>query len=115
MELAESLGLPVDAINQAAAFFVEKCGYESSDLLVLKKGKHATIFRPSVNLFWRLKLGRLSESDALDCQHYLAYCAGQGDAVDRTKLKTDLARRLKQGGSAERVTRLKSLQKIAGP
>lgn len=56
MELAEKLGLGVETINQAAAFFVHKAGYKKADLLTLYKGKSATIYRPSILLYWRLKL-----------------------------------------------------------
>jgi hypothetical protein len=111
MDVADSLGLPVDAINQAAAFFVEKAGYKKSDLIPLKKGKHCKIYRPSVLLFWRLKLARLSEADALDCQHYLAYCRGQEDDVEVSALSQEIARRLKLGGSPEYVSHLENLRK----
>src|SRR5438552_100562 len=66
MALAESLGLPVETINQAAAFFLKKIGFQEADLLPLHKGKNATIFRPSIELYLRLKIPRLSASDLLD-------------------------------------------------
>lgn len=87
MELADKLGLGVEVINQAAAFFLHKAGFKDTDLIPLQKGKSATIFRPSVMLYWKLKLARLTESDALDCQHYLSYCRGQKDKVDIKLLK----------------------------
>ncbi|MGE4133904.1 MAG: hypothetical protein AB7F86_19870 [Bdellovibrionales bacterium] len=95
MELAESIGLPVDSINQAAAYFLKKVGHTKKDLILLRKGKSANIYRPSVELYWRLKLGRLSETDALDCQHYLQYASGQGDEIDFKKLTKSIRESLK--------------------
>ncbi len=107
MELAESLGLAVESVNQAAAFFLKKTGYMLEDLLVLHKGKQATIFRPSLALYWKLKAGRLTESDFEDCRHYLRYCRGQNDVEDRAGLKAWLAREAKiAGGRAPRLLKL---------
>lgn len=97
MELAESLGLSVETINQAAKYFVEKVGYEKEDLIPLVSGKKATIFRPSISLYWKLKVGRLSETDLIDCQHYLGYCRGQNDKIDEGNL-------LKILNNAEKIT-----------
>src|ERR1039457_2214833 len=51
MEIAENLDLGVESINQAAAYFLKKCGYKKEDLISLHKGKKAHIYRPSVQLY----------------------------------------------------------------
>lgn len=109
MEVAESLGLPVETVNQAAAFFLQKVGYQKADLLPLHKGRSATIFRPSVRLYWALKVGRLSESDLVDCQHYYQYCRGQGDRISRAALETVMASALKTAPTKEKHDRLRVL------
>lgn len=86
MEISEQLGLPVETINQAAAFFLNKISYSKDDLLVLHKGKSSTIYRPSLMLYWQLKIGRLSETDLLDCQHYFHFCKAQKDELNKSKL-----------------------------
>jgi hypothetical protein len=114
MSLAEKLGLGVEVINQAAAFFVNKVGYKKTDLIVLQKGKSATIFRPSVMLYWKLKLSRLTESDAMDCQHYLAYCFGQKDDVDVKVLRALLKSSAKGSEplAQEKLNRLNQLEHV---
>jgi len=67
MEIAEQLGLPVESINQAGAYFFSKVDDASRHLVVLKKGKKCTIYRPDVWLFVKLKLGRFTETDLQDC------------------------------------------------
>lgn len=86
MSLAEELELPIDCINQAAAFFVRKTGVNKKDLILLKKGKRATIYRPSLELYWKLKLSRMSETDLQDCEHYYHYCHANNEVVDITSL-----------------------------
>jgi hypothetical protein len=112
MTLAESLGLSVESINQAAAFFLKKAGYSKSELIVLHKGKKATIFRPSVELYWRLKLPRLSESDLLDCQHYYNFCLGQNEMIRRQKLFSYINQQIELGPTRDKLERLKTLKSL---
>src|SRR5687767_7234734 len=112
MQIFEELGLPVETINQAATFFVNKVGYKKADLLPLHKGKSATVYRPSLNLYWRLKLGRLSENDVLDCQHYFHFCKGQKDRIDLAHLKETLTASKKLAKTQEKLINLQSLQQL---
>ncbi|NDD90535.1 hypothetical protein EBZ37_00390 [bacterium] len=109
MALAESLQLPVETINQAAAYFLEKTGYTRDDLIVLKKGRHATLYRPTVTLFWKLKIGRLSESDLSDCLHYLKFSRDRGEAVEIAVLRRLLENALAERPTADRAARLAEL------
>ncbi len=114
MELSDSLGLPVETVNQAAAFFLKKAGYEEKDLLPLLNGPKATIYRPSVHLYWKLKIGRLSETDVIDCQHYFHYCVGQRDTVSRGDLMALITKAAKNEPVAAKRERLQSLGKLCG-
>lgn len=110
MEIAEELELPVESINQAAAYFLKKVGYKKTDLLPLTQGKEATIYRPSADLYLRLKAGRLSETDLVDCQHYFNYCISRGDAIDLKKINRWLRPMIENESSSLKVARLKSLE-----
>ena len=57
MELATELGLPVEAVNSAADFFVRRIPDWRAELVELRRGAGATVYRPSVTLFLLLKLG----------------------------------------------------------
>lgn len=112
MTIAEKLGLSVETINQAAAFFLSKLSYTKKDLIVLREGKTAKIYRPSLLLYWKLKLPRLTESDLLDCQHYFNYCMGQGDRMDRGEIEKLLSLQARKDQSFERAKRLKILKSL---
>lgn len=82
MNIAESLGLPVESVNQAAGFFLKKVGYKKADLIILERSKNATVYRPSAELYIKLKLGRFSETDFTDCEEYLKFCLRVSDPID---------------------------------
>ncbi|MBY0384464.1 hypothetical protein K2X05_04825 [bacterium] len=92
MTIADSLGLPVETINAAASFFLRQVQYDKNDIILLLKGRGAKIFRPSLSLYWELKLNRLSETDLIDCQHYYHFCVGQKDAINFKKIEKILGR-----------------------
>lgn len=71
MEIAEELGLPVEAINSAGAHFLRKIAGHRAHWIELKKGPGATIYRPDLVLFLQLKIGRLSDTDLEDCLAFL--------------------------------------------
>jgi len=67
MEAAEGLGLPVEALNSAADFFVRRVAGWREEIEPFRRGRRATIHRPTPTLFLLLKLARLSEQDLADC------------------------------------------------
>jgi len=71
MEIAEELGLPPEAINQAGAFFLYRIPQWKNHLVLIRKGKSGGFFRPDLWLYVRLKGSRLSESDLSDCIHMI--------------------------------------------
>lgn len=84
MGIAESLGIPIEAINQASNYFLHKQPFK--DLLIpFVTGKASTVYRPHFDLFLRLKLERLSHTDAGDI---IAYGALYRDEVNRESLST---------------------------
>ncbi|MGK5087623.1 hypothetical protein WDW86_08700 [Bdellovibrionota bacterium FG-2] len=70
MTICEELGLPIETVNGAAAFFLQKIPDFKNHLVLIQQGQ-AKIYRPSVMLFLQLKLSRLSESDFRDCLEML--------------------------------------------
>lgn len=117
MTVAEELGLPVETVNQAGAFFVRKTGYRPDELILLHRGASASIYRPSLGLYWKLKVARLSESDLEDCRHYLRFCTKQKDKIDKKSLMKFLkARAAGKSNTPEYHDRLRALiQLIEGP
>ena len=86
MHLAHSLGIPVEAVNSAADFFVRRIDGWREQLEVFRTGARATVYRPTATLFVLLKMRRLSERDLADCRAALARAAADGATVDRSRL-----------------------------
>lgn len=105
MEIAEKLGLPIESINQAAAFFVHKQLDLEKHLIELQRGKKAVIYRPDGVLFLRLKTARMTETDLDDCLRYLKIDA----TLDRKLAIKDLKKELGKETSDERRQRLARL------
>ena len=67
MDAVFSLGLPVEAVNSAADFFVQRIPGWRDEIEVLRRYEHCVIYRPTPTLFVLLKMSRLSEQDLADC------------------------------------------------
>lgn len=98
MALAEKHGLPVESVNPAAAYFLEKIADYRDSLVLLVEGKKARIFRPNGTLFLRMKMARMSESDLLDCLEWLKWAKREKEPLDLKKLRSELDRELKKEG-----------------
>jgi len=109
MEIAEELGLPPEAINQAGAFFLHRIPNWKNHLIPVIKGKKGTFYRPDLWLFIRLKISRLTESDLSDCIHIL-------DEAKTTELepKKELIDQIKKELSKEdpQTARAKRIQEL---
>lgn len=110
MELAETLALPVEAINPAGAYFLKKHRGWKKDLVFLHKGKSATVYRPSANLYIELKIHRLSESDLQDCLEFLKFAKETTEPVDFERLRKGLDK--VQPKSELHHSRIKKLRQV---
>ncbi len=108
--LAEGLGLPPEAVNSAAGYFLHKLKDFKSSLELLHEGSKARIFRPNATLYLRLKLSRLSESDLSDCLAMLKWAAAQGEVIEPKFIKEGLPKALREASAdPERLARLEVL------
>lgn len=82
MNIADELDLPVESINQAAAFFLHRIPGWNDRLCIVETGPNARILRPDATLFVLLKLERLSESDLIDCLAMLKLAAASEEPVE---------------------------------
>ena len=53
MEIAQELGLPVEAVNSAASFYLHQISDHRAHWVEFAKGPRATIYRPDLVLFLR--------------------------------------------------------------
>jgi hypothetical protein len=114
MDIASELGLPVEAINQAASYFLFKiAGWEKS-LVLIHEGQSARILRPDVNLFLQLKISRLSESDLMDCLAILEAAAELDESLDKQKIYRLIMQQSKTEKNTNRLQRLGKLKLSLG-
>jgi hypothetical protein len=86
MSLAAELGLPVEALNSAADFFVRRIAGWREELELFRHGTRGRVYRPTVTLFVLLKLGRLSEQDLADCLAAIGHAKAQGSRFDAPRI-----------------------------
>jgi hypothetical protein len=91
MDFALAEGLPLEAVNSAADFFLRRIPGWADDLELLHGGTRARIFRPTSTLFLILKCGRMSEADLGDCLGLLALAQRAGMPVDRARVLAHIA------------------------
>jgi hypothetical protein len=111
MDLAVALGLPVEAVNSSADYFLRRVDRWHGELVPLVQagagwcrlvqagagwcrlvqGSRAVIYRPSPTVFLLLKLARLSAVDLDDCLALLAHCQRAGEAIDVGRVVLALA------------------------
>ncbi len=108
-EIAEELGLPIEAVNQAASFFIQKIPGWEKNLVAVCKGTKGVVFRPTVRLFVELKIRRLSETDLADCIKMLDLeTLPREDGRDLVRQLGDLARQEKNEEKLNRSSTLLS-------
>ena len=112
MKIAEELGLPIEAINQAASFFLYKIPHWDSELVLLHRGSHAEIYRPSATLFILLKIQRLTEVDLEDCLRVLKFALKKKESVDYERIIDEINRQIKMKPQSLKLKRLKILKNI---
>jgi len=89
--LAYDLGLPVEAVNSAAEYFVHRITDWRNHIELFRTGQSGRVFRPDPTLFLLLKMRRLSTRDLEDCLELLRRCRAEALAVDAPRLLTELA------------------------
>lgn len=86
MQLASEVGLPVEAVNSAADYFVRRIPGWRDELEVLRRGSRATVYRPTPTFFLLLKL-RLGEQDLDDCFGLIDFARTHGLALDHERVR----------------------------
>ena len=102
MEICESLGLPPEAANPAAALFLKRIPGHEKQLLLVDSSKKVRIYRPNAALFLKLKIGRFSESDLSDCLEILQLEGQTLTATDRKAIQASLKKMLTSAGADKR-------------
>jgi len=111
MGIAEEIGLPVEAVNQAGAYFLRAIRGWENHLVEVHRGKGARILRPDATLYLLLKLGRMTESDLSDCVEMLRIARRGDDRFDRRRMLGAIRRMLGRDLSDPQRRRLEALSR----
>ena len=109
MEIAEGLGMPVESVNQAGAYFLRKIADFEEHLVLLHEGTRARIFRPDPTLYISLKVSRLSEADLEDCLSFITFAQEAGELLERPRLARLIRSEIRGSESEQRRRRLETL------
>ena len=90
MQFAEDMGLPIEAVNSAADFFVRRIPGWQEEIEIFRTGPKSRIYRPTPTLFLLLKIDRLSEQDLGDCLATIRKVRGAGLRLDSTRVLSTL-------------------------
>jgi hypothetical protein len=107
MESAEAAGLPIEAVNSAAVYFLEKIPDYAEHLRLLFDRGSFRVFRPDTSLFIRLKTRRMSEADLEDCLEFIRFARESGEFGEMPEVLELIRNELRNGD--HRVERLTTL------
>lgn len=77
MDIAQKCGLGIESINPAADYFLRKIPNWKNSITIYLTGEKGNIYRPSIELYFKLKMNRRTESDIDDCLNYLNWHKNQ--------------------------------------
>lgn len=109
LEIAEEVGLPVEAINQAAGYFLRRIEGWRQHVVMARAGRRGAIFRPDATLFVLLKLRRLTETDLADIRLVLEHALLKGEPIDLNRLRAAVEIEKQAEPSPSRLRRLEEL------
>ena len=112
MEIAESLKLPVETINQSGAYFLSKVEDIQQNLVLLEASKKCKIYRPNIYLFIKLKLERLSSTDLEDCIQMIKHHSEEFELFKDKIIKTIKQKLQIKSPSQEKGQRMQKLFEI---
>lgn len=90
MQFAQEMGLPIEAVNSAADFFVRRIPGWQEEIEIFRTGPTSRIYRPTPTLFLLLKIDRLSEQDLGDCLATIEKARGAGLRLDAARVLSAL-------------------------
>jgi hypothetical protein len=92
MSIAQASGLPIEAINPAADFFLRQIPNWKNSLVLLVQGKKGNIFRPSLELYIILKMNRGTDTDVSDCIEFIKWHKTNSLSIDEYSIREILSK-----------------------
>ena len=109
MNLVQEFGLPLETINQAGGFFLQKIPGWQEQVILLKAGKKSRIYRPNLELYLRLKSARMTEADVQDCLSYLDFAYRNNEIKNLNLIVKNLEKACKDSQNAKATARIQQV------
>ena len=110
LEIAQSIGLPPEAVNQAAAFFLHRIPGWGQHLVPVRRGLRAVFHRPAATLYVLLKLARLTATDLQDCLRYVQWARDRNEPIQTDVIRQAIEREFRAGPAQGKRERLEILR-----
>lgn len=111
MDVVDSLGLPIEAVNSAADYFVHRIPDWKNEIEVLRRYPHCVLYRPTPTLFVLLKVSRLSEQDLRDCVAVITKAHAEQLRFDKGRLLGSIDK-LPKSDDSSALDRRQELRKV---
>lgn len=110
MRVAELSGLSIESINPAADYFLKQIPNWKSAIILHITGQKGRLFRPSFELYLKLKIERLSQTDFDDCLLYFKWNMNVKNSVNKSEIQNILDSKLVSEKNSEKIELLKRLK-----
>ena len=110
MTVAQNAGLTIESINPAADFFLKQIPNWKSAIVLFLKGSKGSLYRPSFELYIKLKIERLSETDILDCILYYEWNIKNNLPIDTEEIFKLIDQKLRSEKNSDKIVRLQKLK-----
>ncbi|MFH1727036.1 MAG: hypothetical protein ABIA04_01280 [Pseudomonadota bacterium] len=108
-DLIADFGLEPETLNFVGIYYLNKIKDYKNKLVLLKKGKKSSVYRPNVNLFIELKLERFTESDYQDCIEFIKYAKRIKKTEYKKNIDNILNKKIKKCTNEAKKKRYKKL------
>ena len=110
MEVADSLDLAAESINQSSAFYLQQIENSQNHIVELHEGPSAAFYRPDVTLFILLAIRRFNEADLDACMQFVDYARKNKEKFAAAKVKAAIEDERKKGAGTGKLQRLQKLE-----
>lgn len=112
MRLAQKSHLSIEAINPSADFFLRQIPQWQASLILFIKGAKGNLYRPSLELYIKMKTERATESDISDCIAFWQWHKDNGLDYDSVSIRDYLNQKISQENQPQKKLNLQRLLSV---
>jgi hypothetical protein len=110
MNVAQKSGISVESINPAADFFLKQIPNWKNSIILHISGAKGHLYRPSFELYLKLKVERLTQTDFEDCLLYYQWNKKNNNLIDLKVIQSFLDLKIKSEMNTEKLKLLENLK-----